>query len=89
MLRTETGELYRQKEANKNAIVFVSSWKSFWEAGILPAELLPLVDLVQVSQNQSIQDNSNFRESGNPDSTTGIDATLFSITLLRMDWASV
>jgi hypothetical protein len=30
------GELYRQKEANKNAIVFVCNRKPFWEAGILP-----------------------------------------------------
>jgi hypothetical protein len=30
------GVLYRQKEANKNAMVFVVNRKPFWEAGILP-----------------------------------------------------
>ena len=35
-----------------------------WEAGILPAELLPLVGLLQVSQNQPIQGKSIFATLG-------------------------
>jgi len=57
------------------------------EAGILPAELLPLGYWLQVLQNQLIHGNRKFRESGNPDSTTGIVHLCFlKLAATRVDF---
>jgi hypothetical protein len=91
-LRKSSGQkldkLHRQTEANKNAIVFVCNWTPFWEAGILPAELLPLGYSLQVLQNQLNHGNSKFPESGNPDSTSGIKHLFVSQKFATTGWAS-
>ena len=61
--------LYRQKEADKDAMVFVCNRMSFWEAGILPTELLPLNRQLKYRTNSNLRATPKSASLRIPDST--------------------
>jgi hypothetical protein len=71
-------EAVPRKEVRIKIAIDGCDWLSTaWEAGILPAELLPLAIRFKYRRIIGFTTRVFSRESRNPDSTTGIDTPLF------------